>query len=154
MSKHQKSVRKDGGSSKTAGAVRYAECCKNHGLSRGQSSLTDGCMEFLASKEDSPRGASICDACGCHRSFHKRKVAGAGEARYDDCRKNHTLHKSSYAIKDGCMEFVAGTQGAAIFCAGCGCHRSFHKRNDEEAEPSKPRGRGSGSAYDSEESYD
>ncbi|KAG7606774.1 Zinc-finger homeodomain protein 12 [Arabidopsis thaliana] len=53
--------------------VLYNECLKNHAVSLGGHAL-DGCGEFT------PKSTTIltdppslrCDACGCHRNFHRR----------------------------------------------------------------------------------
>lgn len=53
--------------------------------------------------------------------------------RYRECRKNHAANIGGYAV-DGCREFMAsGEEGtsAALRCAACNCHRSFHKREVE-----------------------
>ncbi|MFS7999723.1 putative transcription factor ZF-HD family [Helianthus anomalus] len=54
--------------------------------------------------------------------------------RYRECQKNHAANIGGYAV-DGCREFMAGGQEgttAAIMCAACGCHRSFHRREVDE----------------------
>ncbi|XP_072975254.1 mini zinc finger protein 1-like [Typha angustifolia] len=53
--------------------------------------------------------------------------------RYRECRRNHAANIGGYAV-DGCREFMAsGEEGttAALLCAACNCHRSFHKREVE-----------------------
>ncbi|CAF2007847.1 unnamed protein product [Brassica oleracea var. botrytis] len=54
--------------------------------------------------------------------------------RYGECQKNHAAAVGGYAV-DGCREFMAsnGEEGsvAALTCAACGCHRSFHRREIE-----------------------
>ncbi|MQM00901.1 hypothetical protein Taro_033648 [Colocasia esculenta] len=53
--------------------------------------------------------------------------------RYRECRRNHAASIGGYAV-DGCREFMAaGEEGttAALRCAACSCHRSFHKREVE-----------------------
>jgi ZF-HD homeobox protein with Cys/His-rich dimerization domain len=53
--------------------------------------------------------------------------------RYRECRKNHAASIGGYAV-DGCAEFIAsGDEGtaAAMKCASCNCHRSFHRREVE-----------------------
>lgn len=53
--------------------------------------------------------------------------------KYGECQKNHAANIGGYAV-DGCREFMAsGEEGttAALTCAACGCHRSFHKREVE-----------------------
>ncbi|CAA6654500.1 unnamed protein product [Spirodela intermedia] len=50
--------------------------------------------------------------------------------RYAECRKNHAASIGGHAV-DGCREFMpAGEEGtaAALQCAACNCHRSFHRR--------------------------
>ncbi|KVG77036.1 mini zinc finger protein 2-like [Cynara cardunculus var. scolymus] len=49
---------------------------------------------------------------------------------YGECQKNHAANIGGYAV-DGCREFMASGQegtAAAVTCAACGCHRSFHRR--------------------------
>ncbi|XP_050221388.1 mini zinc finger protein 3-like [Mercurialis annua] len=53
--------------------------------------------------------------------------------RYVECQKNHAANMGGYAV-DGCREFMAsGEDGShgALFCAACGCHRNFHRREVE-----------------------
>ncbi|CAO2206840.1 unnamed protein product [Urochloa humidicola] len=55
---------------------------------------------------------------------------GGGGVRYGECRRNHAASMGGHAV-DGCREFLAeGEEGttAALRCAACGCHRSFHRR--------------------------
>ncbi|KAK4393107.1 Mini zinc finger protein 2 [Sesamum angolense] len=62
-------------------------------------------------------------------SFAVRRV------RYGECQKNHAANVGGYAV-DGCREFMpCGEEGSngALTCAACGCHRNFHRR-EEEAE--------------------
>ncbi|PAN15638.1 hypothetical protein PAHAL_8G014800 [Panicum hallii] len=52
---------------------------------------------------------------------------------YRECQRNHAAAIGGYAV-DGCREFMAsGAEGtaAALMCAACGCHRSFHRREVE-----------------------
>ncbi|XP_043696395.1 zinc-finger homeodomain protein 11-like [Telopea speciosissima] len=57
----------------------YKECMKNHAASLG-SYATDGCGEFTPDG-DTPGGLQ-CEACGCHRNFHRkvRVLTGTGRA--------------------------------------------------------------------------
>ncbi|XP_052139104.1 mini zinc finger protein 1-like [Oryza glaberrima] len=55
--------------------------------------------------------------------------------RYRECQRNHAASIGGHAV-DGCREFMAsGADGtaAALLCAACGCHRSFHRREVEAA---------------------
>ncbi|KAG8087571.1 hypothetical protein GUJ93_ZPchr0010g11275 [Zizania palustris] len=57
-------------------------------------------------------------------------AAEFGGVRYGECRRNHAASMGGHAV-DGCREFLAeGEDGtsAALLCAACGCHRSFHRR--------------------------
>ncbi|CAM0874417.1 unnamed protein product [Alopecurus aequalis] len=49
--------------------------------------------------------------------------------QYMQCQRNHAARTGGHAV-DGCREFLAsGPEGAAaLLCAACECHRSFHKR--------------------------
>ncbi|KAK8941381.1 ZF-HD homeobox protein [Platanthera zijinensis] len=61
--------------------------------------------------------------------LRKKDVSKAASIRYAECRKNHAAGIGGYAV-DGCREFMAsGEDGtaAALRCAACSCHRSFHK---------------------------
>ncbi|XP_021286447.1 zinc-finger homeodomain protein 2-like [Herrania umbratica] len=50
--------------------VTYMECRRNVSLPAGHYSV-DGCSEFLK-REAGRENAMLCDACGCHRSFHRK----------------------------------------------------------------------------------
>ncbi|KAJ4840334.1 hypothetical protein Tsubulata_049698 [Turnera subulata] len=53
----------------------YKECLKNHAASLGGLAL-DGCGEFIPRHSTTtpfdPTTSFTCDACGCHRNFHRR----------------------------------------------------------------------------------
>ncbi|KAJ1283254.1 hypothetical protein BS78_03G114500 [Paspalum vaginatum] len=54
---------------------------------------------------------------------------------YRECQRNHAASIGGHSV-DGCREFMAsGAEGtpAALLCAACGCHRSFHRRVVEAA---------------------
>nr|ABR16776.1 unknown [Picea sitchensis] len=57
--------------------VRYRECQKNHAANIGSHAL-DGCGEFMASGLEGTADALKCQACGCHRNFHRQEVEGEG----------------------------------------------------------------------------
>jgi ZF-HD homeobox protein with Cys/His-rich dimerization domain len=62
-----------------------------------------------------------------------RKEAAKVVVRYRECQRNHAASIGGHAV-DGCREFMAsGAEGtaAALLCAACGCHRSFHRREVE-----------------------
>ncbi|PAN07818.1 hypothetical protein PAHAL_1G365300 [Panicum hallii] len=53
----------------------------------------------------------------------------AAQWRYRECLRNHAARLGAHVL-DGCCEFMpsAGDGAAALACAACGCHRSFHRR--------------------------
>ncbi|KAG2660936.1 zinc-finger homeodomain protein 7-like [Panicum virgatum] len=53
----------------------------------------------------------------------------ATQWRYRECLRNHAARLGAHVL-DGCCEFMpsAGDGAAALACAACGCHRSFHRR--------------------------
>ncbi|XP_066356685.1 mini zinc finger protein 1-like [Miscanthus floridulus] len=62
-----------------------------------------------------------------------RSKEAAKVVRYRECQRNHAASIGGHAV-DGCPEFMAsGADGtaAALMCAACGCHRSFHRREVE-----------------------
>lgn len=70
------------------------------------------------------------------REEASRSSAEVRSVRYGECQKNHAAAVGGHAV-DGCREFMAsGEEGtaAALTCAACGCHRSFHKRQVETTE--------------------
>ena len=49
---------------------------------------------------------------------------------YRECQRNHAANTGGYAL-DGCTDSIpGGHEGTdlALFCATCGCHRNFHRR--------------------------
>ncbi|KAL5203366.1 hypothetical protein ABZP36_014318 [Zizania latifolia] len=57
-------------------------------------------------------------------------AAGAAEVRYHECLRNHAAALGGHVV-DGCGEFMPGAGDAnALMCAACGCHRSFHRKDD------------------------
>ncbi|KAG2622784.1 mini zinc finger protein 1-like [Panicum virgatum] len=62
-----------------------------------------------------------------------RKETKVVHVHYRECQRNHAAAIGGYAV-DGCREFMAsGAEGtaAALMCAACVCHRSFHRREVE-----------------------
>ena len=62
-----------------------------------------------------------------------RSKEAAKVVHYRECQRNHAASIGRHAV-DGCREFMAsGADGtaAALMCAACGCHRSFHRREVE-----------------------
>ncbi|GJN15318.1 hypothetical protein PR202_gb02219 [Eleusine coracana subsp. coracana] len=52
------------------------------------------------------------------------------EVRYHECLRNHAAALGGHVV-DGCGEFMPGAgDDAALKCAACGCHRSFHRKDD------------------------
>ncbi|KAL8230694.1 hypothetical protein R6Q57_000472 [Mikania cordata] len=62
------------------------------------------------------------------------RTSSRQRVHYGECQKNHAANIGGYAV-DGCREFMAGGEegtAAAVSCAACGCHRSFHRREVNE----------------------
>ncbi|CAN0861808.1 Zinc-finger homeodomain protein 6 [Linum grandiflorum] len=53
--------------------VRYKECMKNHAPLSGRH-VVDGCGEFMPRYFDYDDGDMRCDACDCHRNFHRQEI--------------------------------------------------------------------------------
>jgi ZF-HD class homeobox domain-containing protein len=51
------------------------------------------------------------------------------EVRYHECLRNHAAALGGHVV-DGCGEFMPGPDDA-LKCAACGCHRSFHRKDDD-----------------------
>uniref|UniRef100_A0ACD5TZ39 Uncharacterized protein n=1 Tax=Avena sativa TaxID=4498 RepID=A0ACD5TZ39_AVESA len=54
--------------------------------------------------------------------------------RYQECLRNHAAAQGGHVV-DGCGEFMPpgdgdGDGAHALRCAACGCHRSFHRKDD------------------------
>ena len=82
------------------------------------------------------------DGSGNNSSSSKAAAAAAVVVQYRECQRNHAASIGGHAV-DGCREFMAsGADGtaAALLCAACGCHRSFHRR--EVAAPEAGAGAG------------
>ncbi|XP_020104090.1 zinc-finger homeodomain protein 11-like [Ananas comosus] len=51
---------------------------------------------------------------------------------YRECLKNHAAKLGTYAA-DGCCEYISDeVQPGTLYCAACGCHRSFHRKGVAE----------------------
>ncbi|KAM3413062.1 hypothetical protein ACQJBY_004306 [Aegilops geniculata] len=53
----------------------------------------------------------------------------SGDVRYRECLRNHAAAQGGHAV-DGCGEFMPSGAHDLLRCAACGCHRSFHRRDD------------------------
>ncbi|KAL5981159.1 Zinc-finger homeodomain protein [Asimina triloba] len=56
---------------------------------------------------------------------------------YRECLKNHAAALGGLAV-DGCGEFMPSPHSnpsdpTSLKCAACGCHRNFHRRDDDDA---------------------
>ncbi|WOL14483.1 zinc-finger homeodomain protein 6-like [Canna indica] len=61
-------------------------------------------------------------------------TAANASIRYRECLRNHAAAAGGHVL-DGCGEFMPEGGAAALNCAACGCHRSFHrKETDGEAD--------------------
>ncbi|CAG7879770.1 hypothetical protein BRARA_C01035 [Brassica rapa] len=87
----------------------YNECLKNQAVSFGGYAL-DGCGEFM------PKSTTIltdppslsCDACGCHRNFHRRDPS------------NVFIHRTNSTPPPPPLQPVASTQHLLLSLSGSG----------------------------------
>jgi ZF-HD homeobox protein with Cys/His-rich dimerization domain len=82
----------------------------------------------MGPQQDRRSSSSSSMANGTAASRKETKVV-----HYRECQRNHAASIGGHAV-DGCREFMAsGAEGtaAALLCAACGCHRSFHRREVE-----------------------
>ncbi|XP_062179264.1 zinc-finger homeodomain protein 6-like [Phragmites australis] len=72
-----------------------------------------------------PRAPAASSIPGNHAA------AAVPEVRYHECLRNHAAALGGHVV-DGCGEFMpgAGAGDDALKCAACGCHRSFHRKDD------------------------
>ncbi|XAR56000.1 hypothetical protein NMG60_11036271 [Bertholletia excelsa] len=80
-----------------------------------------------------PKSVSFTnDALSSHHHRHHHHPAAV--VTYRECLRNHAASIGGHAV-DGCGEFMpsssAATDPASLKCAACGCHRNFHRREDE-----------------------
>ncbi|KAF9670167.1 hypothetical protein SADUNF_Sadunf13G0040400 [Salix dunnii] len=61
----------------TRTTTEYRECWRNHALLSGGSAV-DGCGEFTPKGDQGTKEAFICEACGCHRNFHRKQSVKNG----------------------------------------------------------------------------
>uniref|UniRef100_A0A6N2LZ21 ZF-HD dimerization-type domain-containing protein n=1 Tax=Salix viminalis TaxID=40686 RepID=A0A6N2LZ21_SALVM len=57
--------------------TEYRECWRNHAVLAGGSAV-DGCGEFTPKGDRGTKEAFICEACGCHRNFHRKQSVKNG----------------------------------------------------------------------------
>ncbi|KAL5566848.1 hypothetical protein UlMin_030012 [Ulmus minor] len=57
--------------------ISYKECRRNHALLSG-SHVVDGCREFAPKGAYGTEKAFLCEACKCHRSFHRKEIIKNG----------------------------------------------------------------------------
>ncbi|GJS08050.1 homeodomain-like protein [Tanacetum coccineum] len=52
----------------------YGKCTKNHGFNTSDGNVLDGCGEFISLTDPNDPSFLLCDACGCHRIFHREHM--------------------------------------------------------------------------------
>uniref|UniRef100_A0ACD5X338 Uncharacterized protein n=1 Tax=Avena sativa TaxID=4498 RepID=A0ACD5X338_AVESA len=87
----------------------------------------------MGPQQDRPTANANGGASGAAEATRKEQESKA-VVRYMQCQRNHAARTGGHAV-DGCREFMAsGPEGAAaLLCAACECHRSFHRRVVGEA---------------------
>lgn len=69
----------------------------------------------------------------CHH--HHLASEAVAVATYKECLKNHAAGIGGHAL-DGCGEFMPSplfntNEPTSLTCAACGCHRNFHRREED-----------------------
>lgn len=69
----------------------------------------------------------------CHHQHLASEAAAA--ATYKECLKNHAAGIGGHSL-DGCGEFMPSpsfnsNDPSSLTCAACGCHRNFHRREED-----------------------
>ncbi|EOA22899.1 hypothetical protein CARUB_v10003631mg [Capsella rubella] len=69
----------------------------------------------------------------CHHNHLASEAAAV--VTYKECLKNHAAGIGGHAL-DGCGEFMPSpafnsNDPTTLTCAACGCHRNFHRREDD-----------------------
>lgn len=70
--------------------TKYRECRRNHAILIGGFAV-DGCGEFTPKGDQGTEEALLCDACDCHRNFHRKEVIKNGITLLD----THHMHSPS-----------------------------------------------------------
>ncbi|EXB93145.1 hypothetical protein L484_024483 [Morus notabilis] len=74
---HSKVLSKESETKPSKITVNYKECRRNHAVSIG-SHAVDGCREFSPAGDQGTQQGFLCEACGCHRSFHRKEMIRNG----------------------------------------------------------------------------
>ncbi|XP_050224505.1 mini zinc finger protein 1-like [Mercurialis annua] len=59
--------------------IKYRECWRNHAVSIG-GYASDGCGEFIPKGDQGTKEFLLCEACDCHRNFHRKELVEDGQA--------------------------------------------------------------------------
>ncbi|XP_010243781.1 PREDICTED: zinc-finger homeodomain protein 1-like [Nelumbo nucifera] len=86
----------------------YRECLRNHAASLG-SYATDGCGEFTA--DETTTGGLMCEACGCHRNFHRKVIVLGGGGGRGGSNSNNNRARDAEVVE---MMDYASTQPAMM----------------------------------------
>jgi ZF-HD class homeobox domain-containing protein len=92
---------------------------------RGQEEPAEGMGASSAPPPPLAPAPAPAPAPGNHAALPEAAV------RYHECLRNHAAALGGHVV-DGCGEFMpsAGAGDDALKCAACGCHRSFHRKDD------------------------
>lgn len=63
----------------TETTIKYRECRRNHAVLIG-GYAADGCGEFTPKGDQGTKEALLCEACDCHRNFHRKELIKNGTA--------------------------------------------------------------------------
>ncbi|XXG87644.1 hypothetical protein AAC387_Pa11g2279 [Persea americana] len=70
-----------------------------------------------------------------HPTTTTTTISTSKQPLYKECLRNHAASLGGHAL-DGCCEFMPSplsspSDPSSLKCAACGCHRNFHRRDDD-----------------------
>ncbi|CAK7341189.1 unnamed protein product [Dovyalis caffra] len=86
--------------------TKYRECWRNHAILTGGYAV-DGCGEFTPEGVPGTKEAFICEACGCHRNFHRKQLIKNGIILLDTHHSPppYRLHDASMWVEKNALGF-------------------------------------------------
>ncbi|KAG6471169.1 hypothetical protein ZIOFF_072270 [Zingiber officinale] len=100
-------------------------------IDRALQSVAKNTDQSSVSNSPPPAGASGVAASASAKA--KSSAEADVSAKYKECLRNHAAALGGHVL-DGCGEFMPGGEpetADALRCAACGCHRSFHRREQD-----------------------
>ncbi|KAJ6422722.1 hypothetical protein OIU84_027655 [Salix udensis] len=116
----------------TETTTKYGECWRNHAVLIGGYAV-DGCGEFTPKGDQATGEGFICEACGCHRNFHRKQLIKNGVVLLD------THHSPPpYKLHGGARPYIPVSDEESLVYTGSNSEKagkrpkrcdSVHSRN-------------------------